>query len=262
MSMQMLILAVALVANPPTPAEEALAHLQKAGDAVIDALPEIKPGFRRESFLETFVGWKSAGFSRSVLLGVKKDERSFYQYSVDGMVRQVDGSIFEMKTRATLDRYLSPLRIRWDSILTSPDGKKTESGREVILEAKQIRIIVKDAAGARERKIRRPSGRFVYLTGMLISMLDVKDRDKFILRDIDPETGVLALRTYSIRGLSAGKSRVGVSRHRSSTEEFYYIRDADRSIEEHISHGMKMPITFKVASRERVAKIEAALRRK
>ncbi len=245
---------------PAADAPPAGLDLHAEGERLIEALPEIKLGVTRYSFLEARSGDKPNGVSRGVLRPEEKDGRRFYIYESVSIMRGANGETLEVIADGRLDRYFCPIEINWTIRRYVGDGKVTTS-REALRVTKEEIILTKTPADAdpAETRHQRPTGRFVYLTGDLLCLLDLKPGMLFKLREIDPETGKVFAQTYRTREKDDGRLRIGLARQAGGIETEYFIRDRDDHIGQHEVHGTAM--RFYRVDPTRLRGLEKALRR-
>lgn len=231
------------------------------GLRLIEGLPDIKLGLVRHSFLEARSGDKPNGMSRGRLEPEEAGDGSrYYAYENVSLMRGQDGQTIEVITSGKLDRWFCPIELNWTVRRYTTDRKVRVSREQLRVTDKQI-LLTKhpDEGEPTEIKRARPEGRFIYLTGDLLCLLDLKPDRVFILRELDPESGKVVAQTYRTREKEDGRLRIGLTRLPGKVETEVFVRDRDNHIGLHEVHGT--PIRFYRTDAVRINAIESALRR-
>lgn len=230
------------------------------GNDLIESLPPIAFGVDQETILEATRNDKPFATSRSTLVsqGTGKDIR--YHYSDVSMMRGADRSVIEVQTTGVFTRRFRPEKLEWKIIHQTPTGDYSTTTESVTVGEDEIVRVETDASGkTTEKRFPTPKPDFVYLVGNLFTMLKLEPGQRFILSDLDPETGKLNRRTYKVKRKDDHQLRVSVRKHPSKVETEYYVIQKPGQIMRHTIHDLG--ITFSATSKTRVLALENALRR-
>lgn len=248
-------------ASPPDEAAASAGPMTRRGDELIANLPKISFGINRTTLLEA-KGDDDKPFatSRSTLLSAGVGDEIRYIYTNVSLVRAKDGSVLEVKTTGTLTRHFRPEKIEWEIIDQKPSGQFTKSLETLTISDDEILRIKTDANGkTTEKRMPTPKEEFVYLIDDLLLMLNIEPGDRFILRDLDSDTGQLNRRTYVVSKKDENQTRIGIRKHPSKVETEYYLLHSPNMIMKHTIH--ELGLTFSATNEARIAAIENVFRR-
>ncbi|MCB9852215.1 MAG: hypothetical protein H6819_03895 [Phycisphaerales bacterium] len=235
--------------------------MSRRGDELIAALPEIPFGINRVTRLEANGDDdKAFATSRSTLLSSGKGDTLRYAYTNVSLMRSKDGSVIEVKTTGTLTRRFRPEKIVWEIIDQKPTGYFSKTVETMTIDDEEIVRVKTDADGkTTEKRMPTPKEEFVYLIDDLMLMLKIKPDDRFILRDLDPDTGRLNRRTYVVSKKDDNQTRVGIRKHPSKVETESYLLHGPDMIMKHTIHDLAL--TFTATTEARLSAVENVFRR-
>jgi len=240
---------------------QARGPLTRLGNKLIARLKPIGFGTDDRTLLEAKRDDKPFATSRATLTDEGLGPAMRYRYADVSLLRSPDASVIEVKTTGILDRFFRPERLEWDIIRQAPDGRFKTRREAVVIGDKEILRTVTDADGkTTHQRFATPKRTFVYLTGDLLRMLDLEPGQRFILSDLDPDTGKLNRRTYEVTKDKRGRLRVGIRKHPSKVETEYYLLHGTGHIVRHVIHDLGM--TFDAVSDGRIRGVEEAFRRR
>lgn len=230
------------------------------GERLIAELPKIEFGYSHVSQFEApDPKDKPFATSRTSVIAQGIGDRMRYHYTDVSIVRDPQMNVIEIKTDGYLDRHHRPISIDWEIIRQKPNGTYTTESEKLVVGDETTVFTRTDANGkTEEKKYPTPKETFVYLIGDLMRRLPTEPGQRFILRDLDPETGKLDRRTYHVTEKDGGKL-ISIRKHPSKVETEYYQLNDRNWIEKHAIHDLGL--TFNASSDARVHAIENVFQR-
>lgn len=230
------------------------------GNELIAALPKIPFGIHKQNNLQADQNEKPYATSRSDLTAIGIGDKVRYKYSDVSILRGDKGEVLEVKTVAIFDQYFKPEEIDWEIIEQNAQFVAKTRRESLRTDGDEYVFTKTDHDGKKtETRYAIPKENFVYFTPDLLGLMDLKPGDRFLMRDINPETGELNSAIYSVAARPNEQLRVGKKKIPSKVETEYFVLENDGSVARHglVEFGM----TFNATSRNIVEGVEKACRR-
>jgi|GEM_PF-2003966 len=243
-----------------SPTESPKLSLRERGGKNLEQLPEVNSRLNRRLALLAKRNDKPMACSRSSLTSSQADGVLRYKYEDVSLLRGPNQEVIEAQTTAILTKDMHPQSIDWKFIKQAPDGT-TETTTEQLKRGDGEFAFTRTLPDGKitTKRYPLPSKAYAYFTPYLVELIPLKEGDRFIINNLDPETGEIHAELYAVTARSKGGLRVGKKRLPGPLEtEFFYLNGV-----QHVeAHGLAaLDLTFELSTIEIVTAIEEALKR-
>jgi len=235
--------------------------LREKGARRLGQLPDIAFGTNRQLALVAKRNGKPVACSRSSLTTTGAGDTLRYKYEDISMLSGANKEVVEAQTTALLTKDMHPESIEWKFIQQAPTGETTTITEQLKIVDDEM-VFTRTAADGKKttKRYTPPSKAYAYFTPYLVELLSLKDGDRLIINNLDPETGEINAELYAVTTRAKGGLRVGKKRLPAPLEtEFFFLNDKGQ-VE---THGLaEMDLTFETSSEAIVRAIENAFQRR
>lgn len=238
-------------APPATDQEKAVAELNLLLDVGGKLMEGLKPdeNMSKSAYMQVQFDEKPCGYDIHLLSAHKKDKSVIYDYSQEMKIKFTNGSRMALKVTATLTPFFQPLEIHVAQSQTPPPNSgAADHSSDVIVKFNEKGIEVTTLQDG-DRKIKNYEaieGGYVFATDMLLRLLEVKNADRFAIREFNATTGQADLTVF--RKVSAEKAFSLRTLREGQKSEDYYNFDAKGIIFE--SGKVNPPFSEKLGTKE------------
>jgi len=235
--------------------------LREKGARRLAQLPDIAFGTNRRLALLAKRNGKPVACSRSSLTTTGAGEKLRYKYEDVSFIGDPSVEVVEAQTTAFLTKDMHPESIDWKFIRQIPTGETTTTTEQLkIVDGKVVFTRTLPDGKETTKRYAPPSKAYAYFTPYLVELLSLKDGDRFIINNLDPETGELMAELYTVTQRARGGLRVSKKRLPAPLEtEFFFLNDKGQ-VE---THGLaEMNLTFETSTEDIVKAIENVFQRR
>ncbi len=234
--------------------------LRQRGVKKLEQLPDMKAHVNRRLTLLAKRNDKPVACSRSSLTSSKTGDALRYKYEDVSLLRGPSQEVIEAQTTAVLSKDMHPESIDWKFIKQATNGT-TETTMEQLkrVDGEFVFTRTMPDGTTTTKRYPLPSKAYAYFTPYLVELLPLKEGDRFIINNLDPETGDITAELYAVTARLKGGLRVGKKRLPEPLEtEFFYLNGV-----QHVeAHGLAaLDMTFEISTLEIVTAIEEAFTR-
>ncbi|MCA9255199.1 MAG: hypothetical protein KDA33_06150 [Phycisphaerales bacterium] len=249
-----------MVSTSQSAAELLGGPLTTLGRSLIEGLPPIAFGTNLKSLVEASRDDKPCASSRTTLVSRGEGQDIRYLYTDVSIFRSEDGNSIEVRTTGVLTQKFRPERLEWEIVQQRPSGEHRKMVETLTIEEDEMVKVATDETGKSiERRMPTPREDFVYLTGEMLRLLKLEAGQRFILNDLDTDTGKVIRRTFVVSKKDDKRLRVGIRKLPNKVESEYYEIAEPGTILRHGIH--ELGLTFTATTDARVTAIERAVRR-
>lgn len=235
--------------------------LRATGIAMLEQLPKIAFGTKNELFLVAQRDGKSVACSRSSLITTGAGPTLRYKYHDVSILRAKGYDVLEVQTTGIFTKEFHPDRIDWEIIEQASTGEYKTTKESLVAVGKEF-VFTRVTPDSKEttNRFAKPSAPYAYFTPYLMELLPLENGQRFILNNLDAETGTLQADSYIVTDRTKGGLRVSKKTLPAKLETEFFFLSASQQVE---THGLtKLDLKFETSTEPIVLAMENAFRRR